>query len=32
MIGWLDGQIVDKHQPGKLVVNVQGLAMMWKPH
>ncbi|CAM4442306.1 MAG: Holliday junction ATP-dependent DNA helicase RuvA [Legionella sp.] len=25
MIGWLDGQIVDKHQPGKLVVNVQGV-------
>lgn len=25
MIGWLDGHIVDKHQPGKLVVNVQGV-------
>lgn len=25
MIGWLSGQIVDKQQPGKLVVNVNGL-------
>ncbi|MGC1182078.1 Holliday junction branch migration protein RuvA [Legionella sp.] len=25
MIGWLDGQIVDKHQPGKLVLNVHGV-------
>lgn len=25
MIGWLDGQIIDKHQPGKLVLNVQGV-------
>ncbi|MFJ1267322.1 Holliday junction branch migration protein RuvA [Legionella lytica] len=25
MIGWLDGQIVDKYQPGKLVVSVQGV-------
>lgn len=25
MIGWLDGHIVDKHQPGKLVVNVNGV-------
>ncbi|ASQ45658.1 Holliday junction branch migration protein RuvA [Legionella clemsonensis] len=25
MIGWLNGQIVDKHQPGKLVINVNGV-------
>ncbi len=25
MIGWLDGQIIDKHQPGKLVLNVHGV-------
>ncbi len=25
MIGWLDGHIVDKHQPGKLVLNVNGV-------
>lgn len=25
MIGWLHGQIVDKHQPGKLVLNVNGV-------
>lgn len=25
MIGWLDGQIVDKHQPGKLVLDVHGV-------
>ncbi|MGL5741082.1 MAG: Holliday junction branch migration protein RuvA [Legionella sp.] len=25
MIGWLDGQIVDKHQPGKVVLNVHGV-------
>ncbi|CEK10962.1 Holliday junction branch migration protein RuvA [Legionella hackeliae] len=25
MIGWLNGQIVDKHQPGKLVVDVNGV-------
>jgi Holliday junction DNA helicase RuvA len=25
MIGWLDGHIVDKHQPGKLVLNVHGV-------
>ncbi|WP_115707107.1 Holliday junction branch migration protein RuvA [Legionella sainthelensi] len=25
MIGWLDGHIVDKHQPGKLVINVHGV-------
>ncbi len=25
MIGWLSGQIVDRHQPGKLVVNVNGV-------
>ena len=25
MIGWLDGHIVDKHQPGKLIVNVNGV-------
>lgn len=25
MIGWLNGQIIDKHQPGKLVINVQGV-------
>jgi Holliday junction DNA helicase RuvA len=25
MIGWLDGHILDKHQPGKLVVNVNGV-------
>lgn len=25
MIGWLDGTIVDKHQPGKLVLNVHGV-------
>lgn len=25
MIGWLDGQVVDKHQPGKLVINVHGV-------
>ena len=25
MIGWLDGHIIDKHQPGKLVLNVQGV-------
>ena len=25
MIGWLQGKIVDKHQPGKLVVDVNGV-------
>ncbi|CEG56662.1 Holliday junction branch migration protein RuvA [Legionella fallonii] len=25
MIGWLNGQIVDKHQPGKLVIDVNGV-------
>lgn len=25
MIGWLHGQIVDKHQPGKLVLDVNGV-------
>ena len=25
MIGWLDGHVVDKHQPGKLVLNVNGV-------
>ena len=25
MIGWLNGKIVDKHQPGKLVVDVNGV-------
>jgi Holliday junction DNA helicase RuvA len=25
MIGWLNGHIVDKHQPGKLVLNVNGV-------
>lgn len=25
MIGWLNGQVVDKHQPGKLVVDVNGV-------
>lgn len=25
MIGWLGGHIVDKHQPGKLVLNVNGV-------
>lgn len=25
MIGWLQGQIIDKPQPGKLVLNVQGV-------
>jgi len=25
MIGWLRGVVVDKHQPGKLVVDVQGV-------
>lgn len=25
MIGWLNGQIVDTHQPGKLVVDVNGV-------
>lgn len=25
MIGWLDGTVVDKHQPGKLVLNVHGV-------
>ena len=25
MIGWLDGQVVDKHEPGKLVLNVHGV-------
>ncbi|KTC90004.1 Holliday junction branch migration protein RuvA [Fluoribacter dumoffii] len=25
MIGWLDGHIIDKHQPGKLVLNVHGV-------
>lgn len=25
MIGWLNGQIMDKHQPGKLVLNVNGV-------
>ncbi|HHF7346992.1 TPA: Holliday junction branch migration protein RuvA [Legionella feeleii] len=25
MIGWLSGQVVDKHQPGKLVVDVNGV-------
>lgn len=25
MIGWLNGSIVDKHQPGKLVLNVHGV-------
>ncbi|RUQ81645.1 Holliday junction branch migration protein RuvA [Legionella septentrionalis] len=25
MIGWLSGRIIDKHQPGKLVVDVNGV-------
>ncbi|MFI4962801.1 MAG: Holliday junction branch migration protein RuvA [Legionellales bacterium] len=25
MIGWLQGQIIDKHQPGKLVIDVNGV-------
>ena len=25
MIGWLNGQIIDKHQPGKLVLDVNGV-------
>lgn len=25
MIGWLSGQVVDKHQPGKLVLDVNGV-------
>ncbi|KGP62871.1 ATP-dependent DNA helicase RuvA [Legionella norrlandica] len=25
MIGWLHGQVVDKHQPGKLVLDVNGV-------
>lgn len=25
MIGWLNGQVIDKHQPGKLVVDVMGV-------
>jgi Holliday junction DNA helicase RuvA len=25
MIGWLNGQIVDKHQPGRLVLDVNGV-------
>ncbi|KTD21563.1 Holliday junction branch migration protein RuvA [Legionella londiniensis] len=25
MIGWLQGQIIDIHQPGKLVINVNGV-------
>jgi Holliday junction DNA helicase RuvA len=25
MIGWLNGQVVDKHQPGKLVLDVNGV-------
>lgn len=25
MIGWLNGQIIDKHQPGKLVMDVNGV-------
>ncbi|HAT8641145.1 TPA: Holliday junction branch migration protein RuvA [Legionella pneumophila] len=25
MIGWLHGQIIDKHQPGKLVLDVNGV-------
>lgn len=25
MIGWLNGQIIDKHQPGKLVIDVNGV-------
>ncbi|KTD43263.1 Holliday junction branch migration protein RuvA [Legionella quateirensis] len=25
MIGWLNGQIVDKHQPGKIVLDVNGV-------
>jgi Holliday junction DNA helicase RuvA len=25
VIGWLSGQVVDKHQPGKLVVDVNGV-------
>jgi Holliday junction DNA helicase RuvA len=25
MIGWLSGQVVDRHQPGKLVVDVNGV-------
>ncbi|KTD11358.1 Holliday junction branch migration protein RuvA [Legionella jamestowniensis] len=25
MIGWLNGQIVDKHQPGKMVIDVNGV-------
>ncbi|STX51628.1 Holliday junction ATP-dependent DNA helicase RuvA [Legionella busanensis] len=25
MIGWLQGKIIDKQQPGKLVINVQGV-------
>lgn len=26
MIGWLQGQIIDKEQPGKLLINVNGVA------
>ncbi|MFO3148054.1 OB-fold domain-containing protein, partial [Legionella pneumophila serogroup 1] len=25
MIGWLHGKIIDKHQPGKLVLDVNGV-------
>lgn len=25
MIGWLHGQIIDRHQPGRLVIDVQGV-------
>jgi Holliday junction DNA helicase RuvA len=25
MIGWLNGQVIDKHQPGKLVLDVNGV-------
>lgn len=25
MIGWLSGQVMDKHQPGKLVIDVNGV-------
>ena len=25
MIGWLNGRVVDKHQPGKLVIDVNGV-------
>lgn len=25
MIGWLNGQVIDRHQPGKLVIDVNGV-------